>query len=155
MCSHIDLQLIAKVSTSLFGQSQIDTIYQLQTSKYTIQECAYMINDLKGQYHSLGIWGKKDNEKSKKSIEVGLEPTTSGSEVQRAIHCATRPDLFGSLLFWLKITDLDSSAFTKDGPLFEGQASTWLCTGMTSRIYITGRQRKWAIEHAQLSSCFK
>ena len=24
-----------------------------------------------------------------KTIKVGLEPTTSGSEVQRAIHCAT------------------------------------------------------------------
>ena len=33
---------------------------------------------------------KKQSEKN--TIKVGLEPTTSGSEVQRAIHCATWPD---------------------------------------------------------------
>lgn len=38
----------------------------------------------------------------KKSIEVGLEPTTSGSEVQRAIHCATRPGSENYSTFYYK-----------------------------------------------------
>lgn len=43
------------------------------------------------EFDILISFGKKQKLKKKSSTEEGFEPSTFGLEVQRAIHCATRP----------------------------------------------------------------
>ena len=152
ICFYISQHSSNKKLHALSKESQINTaIYCKPRSKIWKTANTWCKSIVSSQLRTV----KDSLSKKQKPIEVGLEPTTSGSEVQRAIHCATRPDLNSIPHFWLKITDWDESIFTKDGTLFKGQASTWLWVGITSRIYTTGKQRRLAIEHVLLLSCFK